>query len=126
MRRATFSFALTMPKHPDTAGPAQNLISTTVNRRPLPPPKTESWHLTANLGGELRLSFAIPRNADYRVGDLTLLGDDELERTATALTTDLSASDTTISVATAAGFLVGDYLNIGTEVVRLQGPGVRD
>ncbi|MBI3934523.1 MAG: hypothetical protein HY316_07495 [Acidobacteria bacterium] len=112
--------------YPDTAGPTQNLIGTTVNRRPLPPPKTESWHLTANLGGELRLSFAIPRNADYRVGDLALLADEELERTQTTLTASLAAADTTMEVNSSAGFRVGDYINVGTEVLELVGPGVRE
>ena len=97
-----------------------------MNRRPLPPPKTESWHLTANLGGELRLSFAIPRNADYRVGDLTLLADEELERTKTTLTTGLSETETTLTAASSTGFRVGDYINIGTEVLKLVGPGVRE
>jgi hypothetical protein len=112
--------------YPDSAGPTQNLIATTVNRRPLVPPKPESWRLSANLGGELRLSFAIPRNADYRVGDLTLLADEELERTQSSLSGDLSATDTTLTVGSSTGFRVGDYLNIGSEVVELAGPGVRE
>lgn len=112
--------------YPDTAGPTQNLIGTTVNRRPLPPPKTESWHLTANLGGELRLSFAIPRNADYRVGDLTLLADEEWERTRTTLTTGFLETETTLTAASSSGFRVGDYINIGSEVLELVGPGVRE
>jgi len=112
--------------YPDTAGPSQNLIGTTVNRRPLPPPKTESWRLSANLSGELRLSFAIPRNADYRVGDLTLLADEELERTRTTLNASLSVSATTLTVASASGFRVGDFINIGTEIVKLEGPGVNE
>ena len=110
--------------YPDTAGPTQNLIGTTVNRRPLPPPKPESWNLTASLSGELRLAVAIPRNADYRVGDLTLLVDDEINRVSTSLAESMSSSDVEITVNSSAGFLVGDVIAIGTEVLVISGPGV--
>jgi hypothetical protein len=112
--------------YPDTAGPSQNLIGTTVNRRPLPPPAPPLWGLSANLGGELRLRFSIPRNADYRVGDLTLLGDEELERVKTTLSGAVSAEAQQIHVASSAGFMVGDYISIGTEVLVISGPGVRE
>ncbi|HWP85955.1 MAG TPA: phage tail protein [Terriglobia bacterium] len=112
--------------YPDTAGPSQNLLGTALHRRPLPPPPPEQWTLTANLGGELRLSFAIPQNADYRVADLTLLADEELERVQTTLAADLAATATTLAAASSAGFRVGDFLNVGTEILKIAGPGVNE
>jgi hypothetical protein len=112
--------------YPDTAGPTQNLIGTTVLRRPLPPPQPEVWNLTANLDGELRLSFSIPRSADYRTGDLELLADEELERVVTSPASSFGTGDTSIAVTSSAGFLVGDYVNAGTEILQIVGPGVED
>lgn len=109
----------------DSAGPAQSLIATNLRRRPLPPPKPPLWGLFANLAGDLKLRFAIPRNADYRTGELILLADDELQRQATTLALTLNESDQTLSVATSTNFLVGDYINIGSEVLYLAGPGVK-
>jgi len=111
--------------YPDTAGPTQNLIGTTVRRRPhTPPPAPEEWELSAFPRGHVWLTFRIPRGADYRTGDLALLADLELERVETTLTAALGASDTTAPVASPAGFLVGDFLNIGEEILKIVGPGV--
>ena len=111
--------------YPDTAGPTQNLIATNTHRRPLPPPKPPAWGLSANLAGDLKLRFAIPRNADYRTGDLTLLGDEELSRTVTTLAVSLDEEDGALSVNNSSGFLVGDLINIGSEVMLLAGPGLK-
>src|SRR3990172_379103 len=111
--------------YPDTAGPSQNLVDTTVLRRPPPPPSPEDWHLTANLAGELRLAVAIPRNADYRTGDLTLLADEELERVTTTLAAPVTDTDQQITVNSSDGFMVGDSIAIGEEILVISGPGVR-
>lgn len=110
--------------YPDTAGPAQNLEGTTVRNRPTVPPQPGNWNLSANLGGELRLSFAIPQGADYRTGDLTLLADDEINRVTTTLAAALADGDTEMQVASSDGFLLGDYVNVGTEILKIAGPGV--
>ncbi len=110
--------------YPDTAGPSQNLVGTTVRRRPPAPEKPPIWNLSADLGGNLRLSFAIPNNADYRTGDLILLADEELTRITTALSATYFPGDTTIAVSSSAGFRVGDFINIDAEVLKLVGPGV--
>ncbi len=111
--------------YPDTAGPTQNLIATTVRRRPqttAPPP--EEWSLSAFPQGHLWLKFRIPRGADYRTGDLTLLADLELERVETTLASALDAESTTAEVASQAELLVGDFLNIGEEMLQVTGPGI--
>ena len=111
--------------YPDTAGPTQNLIATTVRRRPqTPAPPPDEWELSVFPRGHLWLKFRIPRGADYRTGDLTLLADLELERVETTLTSALDAVGTTAEVASQAELLVGDYLNIGEEIVQIVGPGV--
>jgi putative tail protein len=110
--------------YPDTAGPAQNLEGTTVRARVSAPPKPPNWNLSANLGGELRLSFAIPQGADYRTGDLTLLADEEPYRVLTTLAAPLSDSETTLQVSSSSGFLLGDYVNVGQEILKIAGPGV--
>ena len=112
--------------YPDTAGPAQNLIGTTLRKRPLPPPAPQAankFSLTANLGGDLRLSFDIPLAADYRTGDLRLVADLEKERISTTLAADVGVSDTQIQVASSVGFRVGDYVDFATEIVKITGPG---
>ncbi len=110
--------------YPDTAGPAQNLEASSVRARLAVPPKPPHWNLSANLGGELRLSFAIPEGADYRTGDLTLLADEEPHRVSATLTEPLSDSETTLQVSSSAGFVLGDYVNVGTEILKIAGPGV--
>jgi len=112
--------------YPDTAGPAQALVDTTILRRPLPPPAPvlpTKFILSANLDGDLRLSFDIPALADYRTGDLTLLADLEKERVATALAAAMDGDDTTITVDSSAGFRVGRYISIQTEILKITGPG---
>ncbi|MGH9783380.1 MAG: phage tail protein, partial [Terriglobia bacterium] len=111
--------------YPDTAGPTQNLIGTNVRRRPqTPPPEPEHWELSAFPRGHVWLKFQIPRGADYRTGDLTLLADLELERVASTLAASLASGDTTAQVASQAGLLVGDFINIGEEILKIVGPGV--
>ncbi len=111
--------------YPDTAGPTQNLIATTVRRRPqTPPPAPEQWELSVFPRGHLWLKFRIPRGADYRTGDLTLLADLELQRVETTLASALTAESTTAVVASQAQLLVGDYLNVGEEILKIVGPGV--
>ena len=111
--------------YPDTAGPTQNLIGTTVRRRPqTPPPQPKEWGLSIFPRGHLWLTFTIPPGADYRTGDLALLADLELERVETTLTAALDNDDTTVSVASEAGFLVGDFINISEEILKIAGPGV--
>ncbi|MCZ6751317.1 MAG: phage tail protein [Acidobacteria bacterium] len=112
--------------YPDTAGPAQNLVGTTVRRRPPVPEKPPLWNLSTDLGGNLRLSFAIPKNADYRTGDLILLADEELARITTTLSAPYFPGDTTIAVNGSAGFRVGDFISIDAEVLKLLGPGVEN
>src|SRR3990172_9180893 len=90
--------------YPDTAGPSQNLVDTTVLRRPPPPPSPEDWHLTPNLAGELRLGFAIPDDADYRFGELALLADEELERVTATLSGYITAEALQLTVASSTGF----------------------
>lgn len=112
--------------YPDTAGPTQNLIGTTVRRRPGVPPPPETWELSVFPRGHLWLNFKIPPGADYRTGDLILLADPELRRVKTTLMADLTAEATACQVASSAGFLVGDYLAMGEEILQLVGPGVRE
>jgi hypothetical protein len=112
--------------YPDTAGPTQNLIGTTVRGRPAAPPPPDAWELAVYPRGFLWLRLQIPKNADYRMGDLRVLADLELERVETALGSDASDSDTTLEAASSAGFLVGDYVNIGSEILQIVGPGVRE
>lgn len=96
------------------------------------PPAPVSWLLTANLEGDLRLSFAIPENADYETGYLNLVYEDEKNRVETTLVGALADTDTTFTVASSGqyvdstwvGFLVGDYVNIGLEIVKIVGPGI--
>ena len=109
--------------YPDTAGPSQNLVATTLRRRPAAPEKPPLWSLSADLGGNLRLSFAIPRNADYRTGDLILLADQETRRVETTVVGDFPSEDLTVNVASSAGFQVGDYINIDVEILKIVGPG---
>ena len=110
--------------YPDTAGPTQNLIGTSVRRRPQAPAPPEQWDLSVFPRGHLWLKFQIPRGADYRTGDLTLLADRELERVETTLASALDAVSTAAEVASQAELLVGDYLNIGEEILQIVGPGV--
>jgi len=81
----------------DSAYPPQSLVSTVITNRPPAPPATPNWKLSADLGGNLRLSFAIPQGADYRTGDLELLADDEIHRVQTTLAADLNDSDSTLT-----------------------------
>ncbi len=106
-----------------------NLLAETV-------PAPTNWLLTANLGGDLRLSFAIPSGADYLTGYLNLLYEDELNRVKTTLMNALLITDTTMLVNDSTGFLVGDSVHIGPvegtfpadpqglEIVKIVGPGV--
>lgn len=111
--------------YPDTAGPTQNLIGTTVRRRPqTPAPAPDEWGLSIFPRGHLWLTFTIPPGADYRTGDLALLADLELERVETILTAGLDTDDTAATVTSEAGFLVGDFINIGEEILKIVGPGV--
>src|SRR3989304_8640888 len=99
--------------YPDPAGPTQNLIGTTVRRRPGAPPPPDSWELSVFPRGHLWLKFQIPKGADYRTGDLIVLADPELTRAETTLASPLAATDTTAQMASSSGFLVGDPINIG-------------
>ena len=110
--------------YPDTAGPTQNLVGSWIRGRPPVPPKPPNWIITVNDAGELRLSFAIPPSADYRTGDLTLLVDEEPERISTTLAAPLADSDTVLQVASSTGFLLGDYVSLGAEILQIVGPGV--
>ncbi|MBI4459492.1 MAG: hypothetical protein HY648_05490, partial [Acidobacteria bacterium] len=85
--------------YPDAAGPAQNLIGTTVRRRPSAPPPPESWELSVFPRGHLWLRFQIPRGADYRTGDLIVLADPELTRVETTLAATMAVDDRSITVA---------------------------
>jgi hypothetical protein len=123
--REIFCRAYSPDAYSDVAGPAQGLIATNLHRRPLAPPKPPLWGLTANLSGDLKLRFAIPRNADYRTGELVLLVDNEQERQTTSLTQSLEADSSTMGVSSSTSFLVGDYVNVGSEVLYLAGPGVK-
>ena len=96
-----------------------------VQQAPVRPPVPEQpplWNLSTDLGGNLRLSFAIPKNADYRTGDLILLADEELARITTTLSAPYFPGDTTIAVNGSAGFRVGDFISIDAEVLKLVGP----
>ena len=110
--------------YPDTAGPTQNLVGTTVRRRPGPPPTPSAWSLSVFPRGHLWLEFTIPRNADYRSGDLLLLADDELRRVETTLSAALEETADTMEVASSEGFQVGDFVNVGQEILKIMGPGV--
>ena len=112
--------------YPDTAGPTQNLIGTTVRRRPALPPPPEEWELSIFPRGHLWLRFKIPPGADYRTGDLILLADPELRRVETALAGAIGPDDLSLTVTAQSGFLVGDYIAIGEEILQIVGPGVRE
>ena len=112
--------------YPDTAGPTQNLIGTTVRRRPGAPPKPDTWAMSVFPRGHLWLKFQIPKGADYRTGDLIVLADPELTRAETTLAAPLAATDTTAQMASSSDFLVGDTINIGSEILKIVGPGVNE
>ncbi|MBI2815450.1 MAG: hypothetical protein HYX72_00775 [Acidobacteria bacterium] len=111
--------------YPDTAGPAQNLQGATILSRAAVPPKPPNWKLWLSVTGEVVAQFAIPDGADYRSGDLTLLCDDEIHRRTTTVAVDLTNDETHLDVASSVGFLVGDYVNVGTEILQITGPGAR-
>ena len=48
----------------------------------------------------------------------------ELERVETTLASDLGTEDTVAAVASQAELLVGDFLNVGEEILKIVGPGV--
>ena len=110
--------------YPDTAGPSQNLIGTTVRNRPPAPPAPDEWDLSADEKGFLRLTFTIPRNADYRTGDLGLLVNDLDAAVETTLSAPLGLTDSSLTVADSSGFVVGDYIRIESELLRIAGPGI--
>ena len=112
--------------YPDTAGPTQNLTDSNLTRSASvsgAPPAPDSWNLSANLGGDLRLAFSIPAGADYRTGDLWLASDDEINRVETTLAADAQHTDPTVQVGSVSGLLVGDYINYGGEILKITGPG---
>jgi hypothetical protein len=107
----------------DTSGPSQNLIDTTIPRRPAAPPAPENMLLSANLGGDLRLAFDIPVGADYRIGDLHMLVDLEKERVETTLVAAVNEGDPTITVADSTGYKVGQFVAFKLAVMEITGPG---
>jgi hypothetical protein len=66
---------------------------------------------------------AVQESADYRFGDLELLIDDEKNRIETSLASALGSGDSTMAVNSSTGFLVGDYVGVQTEIVKITGPG---
>lgn len=108
----------------DLAGPAQNLIGTLVRGRPPAPLPPELWTLFANLQDELTLRASVPKNTDWRIGDLTLLIDREPERVQTTLAAPVAEDADEMQVDSSAGFRVGDFVNFQREILRILGPGL--
>jgi hypothetical protein len=113
----------------DDAGDGQPLIDTNLGLLLSDPP---SWSLSANLNGDLRLSLAIPEKTNYTKGTLFILIDRDTERvynggTATIgfsfLDGDILAADTQITLNDSSAFIVGAYLTVGIEIMKIEGPG---
>jgi len=121
--------------YPDTAGPAQSLIETDLGRsKPVPPLPPHKWWLAATLAGDFELRFAVPKNTDYRVGDLTCLIDDMRSRiynggedlvgyTLLNMPGGMNPGDTEIVVNDSSIFKIGQYITIALEILNVVGPG---
>ncbi|MBI1956750.1 MAG: hypothetical protein HYS38_10180 [Acidobacteria bacterium] len=112
--------------YPDTAGPTQNLIGTTVRRRPGAPPKPRLLGAVRFPPGPPVAAIPNPQRRGHRTGDLIVLADPELTRAETTLAATMAADDRSITVAALTGFLVGDTINIGQEILKIVGPGVNE